>query len=356
MTRAFHLALHIAPFAMTVACVIWVLALSPFTAPMVQRSSAQIEAVLTRAMARDVTPEWLGDRAQVAIAAQDLIQIEMLIDLSVDHDAPIDPALLRDMADIVAAQTGYVANAVSCGRCATDIASCVTMTHIGICAVPFELSPAGDVNALRRAGVDYASGADVDRLDVGLALVGLGATGAVLATGGSSYTLKAGTSALRMARKLGTLTPALAARLSTLLGQAVHWDRLGDLAALRIGPAEMLDSAKMGELSDIGGSLRRVVDQTSPAEAVTLLRYVDTADDAATLARVSDALGPRTRHAFAVLGKARVLRATVRLSDLAISAAFAIYALAIQMVIFFGQQCGNACLRGARHFTKPKSI
>ncbi|SMX39101.1 hypothetical protein [Octadecabacter ascidiaceicola] len=352
MRRLVYLSLHLTPFAATAVCTAWLLAHSPFAAPLVERTSNQIEAQLTRVMAREVDLAWLLPRIQVAIFEQDLMQLDLLLGLANDFGVVLPPDLVADIADLDAAASGFLARSTACGACAVDITSCGTLAQIGTCALPFELTPAGDVNALRRAGVTYIEGGDVDRLDVGLAIVGLGATGAVLATGGTSYSLKAGTSVLRMARRLGTLTPELTARLTRLMSDAVRWDRFGDLARFRIGPAEMVDSAKLGELSDLGGSLSRVADNTSVAEAISLLRYVDNTQDAARMARVSDIFGHKTRGIFEVLGKSRVFRAMVRISDLALGAALGLYALGLNILVFIAQQCGNGALRGTRRLLR----
>lgn len=345
MKRLFVLLLYLSPFGATTVCVAWVATQSPFAAPMIERSTAQIEAALSRAIAREVTLAWVLPRLQVAIIQEDLVQLDLLLGLANAQGVILPVDLVTDIKDINDAATGVFARATTCGACAVDITACATLSQIGTCALPFELTPAGDLNALRRAGSDYLAGDNVDRLDVGLAIVGLGATGAVLASGGTSYTIKAGTSVLRMARRLGTLSAPLAARLSRLVEGAVRWERMGDLAALRIGPAAMVDSAKLAELSNLGGSLRRVADNTSVAEAVSLLRHVDSVEDAARLARISDAMGPKTRGAFEVLGRTRVFRAAVRLSDLAVGAALAIYALGLQLLVFLAQQGGNVCIR-----------
>lgn len=352
LRQAFYLILGAAPLGVTLVCVAWLATLSPFAAPMVQKSSAQIEAALTRAMARDVTLAWLLPRVQEAILVQDLAQLDLLLGLANDHGIVLPLRMVEDIAALDAAASGVIARGVACGTCAVDITACATLAQIGACALPFELTPAGDVNALRRAGAAYVAGEDVDDLEVGLAVLGLGATGAVLATGGSSYTIKAGTTVLRMARRLGTVTAPFAARLSTLLGDAVRWDRMGDLAALRTQPAQLVDATKLAELTDIGGSLGRVADTTSVAETVILLRHVDSAQDAASLARVTDALGPKTRGAFEVLGKSRVFRATVRLSDLAIGASVALIALMTQLAVFAGHFCGNMGLRALRRILR----
>lgn len=337
--------LLISPMMLTGLTALWFATQSPFLSPTVEKTTEQLRAELTRLMADEVTLAWLLPRVQEALIAEDLVQLELLLGLSNDHGIVLPRDLVEDIAELDAARSGPFARAAACGACAVDIASCETLAQIGSCALPFELTPAGDLNALRRAGADYIDGVGIDRLDVGLALIGLGATGAVLASGGSSYGIKAGTSLLRMARKLGTLTPALARRLSVLVGDAVRWDAMGDFARLRVGPQALVDSTKLAELADLGGSLRRVAGNTSVAETVSLMRLVESSEDAARLARISEAMGPRTRGAFEVLGKARVFRAAVRVSDLAIGAAAAIYAFALSVLLGAGQLCGAACLR-----------
>lgn len=323
---------------------------------MVERTSAQIQTNLTRAMARNVDLAWLLPRLQEAIITEDLMQLDLLVGLANDFSVALPAQMVDDIITLDDATTGLLARSTACGTCAIDITSCETLALIGVCAVPFELSPAGDVNALRRAGRDYLTGDSVDQLDVGLAIVGLGATVAVTASGGSSYTIKAGTSVLRMARRLGTLTAPLATRLSRLIGDAVYWERMSDLVLLRIGPEDMINTAKMAELTEISTSLRRVAANTSTGEAISLMRHVDSAQDAQNLARISTALGPKTRGAFEVLGKSRVFRAVVRLSDLAIGAAVAIYALALQLLVFGTQQCCNLCARSLRKRLKKAAI
>jgi len=345
VTKVFDLTLRLAPFMATVACVAWIMTQSPFAVPLVERTTEQTRSVLIRAMARDVDLAWLLPRVQDAILTEDLMQLDLLLGLANDHGVILPLNMVQDIAALDRAASRPWARATACGACAIDVTACATLAQIGACALPFELTPAGDINALRRAGVTYVDGGDVDRLDLGLAVIGLGATGAVLATGGTSYSLKAGTSVLRMARRLGALTPPLAARLSDLVSNAVRWDRMGDLATWRIAPADMINTAKLTELTALSGSIRRVAEATSVAQAIDLLRYVDTTQDAARLARISNALGPQTRGAFEVLGKSRALRAAVRLSDVTIGAAVALYALALQLFLFGAQQCGNGLLR-----------
>ncbi len=354
MWRVAWLCLHLAPFALTSLTVVWLLTLSPFTDPIVQRGSDQLRLRLDTMMQREVTPGWLAAEAEVALQAEDLDRMWLILDLADEFGHDLPPKLLDRIKIFEAERSGLIARGGSCVRCAIDLKSCESVVQMGICGVTFEMTPAGDLNAVRRAGVMYLQGESVDRLDLGLAVVGLGATTATMGTGGSSYTVKIATTFVRAARRFGTLTPALTRRLAALVQGAVQWDRMGDLVRLRIRPDEMFNAAKMDELSVIGRSLSDVAQKTSAADAIALMKFVDEPKDAARLAQVADAAGPTTRSRLEVLGKRRVFSAAVRLGDLAISAAAALGLLIAQVAGFLGQQVGNRLLRVLRQLLRPK--
>ncbi|HKL68186.1 hypothetical protein [Salibaculum sp.] len=354
MRRVAWLCLRLAPFFLTCLAAVWLLTLSPFTDPILERSSDQLRLRLDAMMQREVTPAWLAAEAEAALQAEDLDRLSLTLDLSHEFGHDLPPNLLDRIEAFEAERSGPIERGLSCVRCAIDLRSCESLTQMGLCGVTVEMTPAGDLNAVRRAGFTYLEGESVDRLDLGLAVVGLGATTATMGTGGSSYTVKIATTFVRAARRVGTLTPALVRRLAALVQGAVKWDRMGDLVRLRIGPEAMVDTAKLDELSVIGGSLSGVARNTSAADAIALMKFVDGPRDAARLARVSDAAGPATRSRLEVLGKRRVFSAAVRLGDLAISAAAALGLLAAQVAGFIGQQLGNRLWRYLRRLLRPR--
>lgn len=346
--RVVWLLLAAAPLCLTFVAFAWFLSQSAFTRPFAERSAAELRLRLETMINQQVTADWLETETEAALAAEDVDRLNLLLDLANSRGHRLSDALLQQVATFEDARSGILARGVACGQCMADIQRCETVAQVATCAVPFELTPLGDLNAVRQEAVAYVGGDEVDRLNLGLGIIGLGATGAVLATGGTSYTLKATTSFLRMARRIGTLTPALTLRLTRLIGDAIRWERMGDFARFRIGPAAMVDSARLAELTGLGQDLTRVLRNTSTADALSLMRNVDGAEDAARLARVSDAMGEDTRPALAVLGKARVWRAAVRLTDLAIAGITALILLIGQVAILLGQQIGNRLLRAMR--------
>ncbi|MEM9796730.1 MAG: hypothetical protein AAF919_09585 [Pseudomonadota bacterium] len=331
--------LRLLPFAVSVAATLWFLSANPFAAPFVERSAGDMSRALERAVRRTASAEWIATELDAAVAAEDAERVEMLLGLADDLGRDVD----RGAAEaLIAAQSSWTATARSCGTCMADAATCPSLDLLAACAVPFELSPLGDLNALRRAGMAWSSGAEVDRLDAGLAVVGLGATGAVLVTGGASASVKAGTGLLRLTRRMGTLSPDLSRLLNVPVRPAAIPAYLSGAGRLE----DVTDMAKLATAGAVAADLGRVRRATSTAETLRLVRLVDRPDDAARLARVSEVMGPRTARTFDVLGKARVFRATVRLSRAATEALLLIWVTAMQAGAWLAMRAGAAAFRG----------
>ena len=334
------------PFAVSLTASAWTLAQSPFTEPMVEAGADAIRRALGIAMAGVVTRDWFDAELAAALDARDLDRVEIVaISAARQGIAPTD-AQLAAIAALEEELTGFWVAARDCGLCAYDIMACPSLKLMAGCAMPVELTPLGDVNALRRAGFDYLAGEDVDQLDLGLAVLGLGATGLAVATGGTSYTIKAGATVLRVSKRLGTLTPAFAAELARLARIPIRHDALPGFLRGDAGLEAVTDVAQIAALGAVAADLGRVVRQTSVVDAAQLLRHVETTDDAARLARLSDAAGPDTYRVVEVLGPGRAFRATLRLSDAALGAAVVLWLAAGQLLAGLGALLSGRVLRG----------
>ena len=86
--------------------------------------------------------------------------------------------------------------------------------------------------------------------------------------------------------------------------------------------AQVLNPVTFSGLRETVADLGRIYHATGPSLDGTwrLLRHVDSSADATRVARLAETVGvPRTHQAFHVLGKPRVFRAMVRLSDAVIA-------------------------------------
>lgn len=301
--------------AATLVASLWVMSQNPFAAPVVARTANEARLALARAVAREVTPEWLLPRLDQALEDEDPDAVELYAVLAADHGILLDPGRLARIESFRAAQSGTLATIAACGACIADIAACRSIALIGACVIPFELSPAGDVAALGRAGTAYVGGTEVDEIEASLAAIGLGATAATLASGGTSASVKVGATALRVARKMGALQP-------------------GMLGAVRRAALKGTDGVE--ELSAIAADFGKLRDKTSTAEALVILRHADDPADLARLGRVADAAGPDTRKTLDVLGKARTFRLLDRVAGITLAMIGLLVLLAQQAALLFG--------------------
>lgn len=280
---------------------LWLLAQSPFAVPWVDRTTSEAKRALERATAREVTPEKILPKIDAALQEKDMLALESYLALADRHGIAIADDRRRAIDQIRAHDDSLAGQAAACAACALDITTCDSLRRLGTCALPVEVTPIGDLNALRRNSVAWVKGGEVDRVEIGLAALGLGASAAVLATGGASSVARLGATTLRLSRQLGTLTPGFARVLRNSLPS----------------PHALLRGEGLGPLRAVVTDLGTISRNTSPADTLLLLRQVDTAEDASRLARLSGIAGADTRPALLVLGKARAFRTLVRLSDMA---------------------------------------
>ncbi len=324
--------------ALTLVATLVILAQNPFAAPLIARSEAGAQAVLTKAMARNVTEEWAILNLEAALAAQDYDEMQLILDIALDHGISLPRALLERMAIFAADAEGPLAAAADCATCAYDISTCERIAQMASCALPIEMTPLGDMNALRRAGFAYATGGDVDRLEAGLALIGLGATGLAVFTGGSTLSIKAGASLLRSGRRMGALSASFTALLFRKANDIeINWGQLPNYALGRADLKDVSDPAKLADLGELAGDMGAIRTATNTGEALVLMRYVDTAADARAMAKLAALQGGKTRATMRVLGKSRAFRALVRLSDLALGAMALMAALFLQFLALLSE-------------------
>lgn len=324
--------------ALTLAATLWTVSQNPFAAPTIARTEAGAQEILTKAMARRVTLEWAIPRLEAALAASDYDEMQLILEIALDHGLTLPRDLLERMASFAAKAEGTLATAANCATCAYDIRTCDRITQMASCALPVEMTPLGDMNALSRAGFAYATGAKVDRLDAGLALIGLGATGLAVFTGGSTLSIKAGASLLRTGRRMGALSMSFT---SVLFRKAhdieIRWRKLPNYALGRADLKDITDPAKLADLGKLAGDMGAIRTATSTGEALVLMRYVDTAEDARAMAKLATLQGGKTRATMRVLGKSRAFRALVRLSDLALGAMALMAALFMQSLALISE-------------------
>ncbi|MCC5991245.1 MAG: hypothetical protein JJT99_01865 [Rhodobacteraceae bacterium] len=294
---------------------LWHLTRLPVGNWLVERTEAQLVAAYDRVLLREATPAALGeaitDRLQAA--PRNWVALEGLVGLAQAQGVALAPDVQAAYDTARAQDFGALARSRACASCAYDLRQCTMGADLG-CGLAVNLTVAGDVLSLSRESAAYLRGDPVDQVDVTLSFIGIGATGLVIATGGSSYLVKAGSGLLKVAHRMGRLTPDLRGVYARGFRQGVDWARLpgirnaDDLAT--ITRPEALRPAM--QVSEHLGAVNR---QIGARATLHVVAHIDSVSDAQRMARATAALGPRSVGALELLGKSRFLRVGLRLAD-----------------------------------------
>ncbi|MEI4486088.1 hypothetical protein V8J36_07780 [Frigidibacter sp. MR17.14] len=329
------------------------IAAQPGISPLVDAGQDRILAAMDRAMAREATPARITARLEALLAApeRNWVAIDAVMAVAEERGVFLPAELLQRIDAAQSADEGLLASARGCLACMANPAACQLSAQL-LCQAPMVLTPAGDIAAVGAEAWSWASGAEVDRINLALGLVGLGATAAILATGGSSATVKVGAGALRTARGMGLVSARLGAMIARAAEEGVDWARLRGLRLTQLSSrdeiAGLLRPAALAPLRETATALGRIEAATGPRAALALLARVDSADEARRIANAAEALGPRTLGRVEVLGKGRFLRATVRLSELAVKVILSLVALMLSLGGLAASACGHYATRRLR--------
>ncbi len=314
----------------------------------VDRQTDRIAAELDRQIARHATAEGVASRVRTHLAAdpRNWLALDALMAEAERAGIALPPELAAEVEAARSADFGWMARTGKCLGCTWNPERC-SFELVMLCRAPVEITPIGDLDGLIREGLNYARGEDVDEVVLVLSGVGLTATGLVVMTGGSSATVKAGAGLGKLARSMGAMPGWMARSLSDAARRGFDWSGLpgvrgfDDLAALA-RPALLRPAVIM--LDDAG----RVVKKAGPAGGLYLISRASDAADLSKMARVSEAMGDRTVGAAEALGKSRLLRATLRLSDEVIELAIGLVAALAALIGLVFSGASSAVLRRAR--------
>lgn len=311
--------------------------------------ASEIVAATDRALAKQATPQTLAARlsARLDETPRDWVVIDALADLAAERGFALPDDLVDRLQRLRAEDGSLLATAQSCAACVMDSAAC-TVTLVLLCRAPVDLTVVGDIAGIARAGTAYATGGAVDDIDLALSVTGLGATALVVVTGGSSLAVKAGAGLAKIARGMGRLSDGLTGLARAALREGVD---LAALPAVRSTDdlARVIRADALAPLATVAADLTRLQSATGTARALYLLPLVTDANSARRLANAAEALdGPRLVARADILGPARLMRATVRLSDAALGFAASLIATLTLIALSIAGAIKSAVLRRLR--------
>jgi hypothetical protein len=280
-------------------------------------TTADIEQQITRAIAED-NPE----DARMYLALADTFGYQ----LSQDFEAPL--AGLENPLNSTLRETGRFIDGFLEGQAdsGAGVAGAITA----------DFTVVGDVRDLKEQYDLYAQGQEVSELIVTLAGVGVGLTAATVMSAGSAAPAKSGVSALKIAGRSGKLTPKLQ-KMLLRQGRSVFDYPLflrtvkseQSIDGVRRAAVRAYNPQAMSALGETAQQVNNVRRSTSMLDTISLLRYVENADDLRRLEKVSAQYGSITRGILRLAGKGAIgtVRVLRHATELMISLAASLVSL-----------------------------
>ena len=210
-------------------------------------------------------------------------------------------------------------------------------------AVISDFTVIGDARDLYRQYQLHANGKEVNQLVVGLAGVGVGLTAATYGTAGVTLTAKAGTSLLKIAAKTGRLTRSFRSELLRMSRKVFDWKlfqqslkQTNNLSDIRRVAQKSYHPSALKPLKKVAKNTNAIRKNTSMADTLHMLRYVENGDDLRRLEKFTVKHKHLSKGLLSLLGRGalrsvRVLKKTtaffLSLLGTVVSALFSLFLL-----------------------------
>lgn len=185
-------------------------------------------------------------------------------------------------------------------------------------ALVADLSGVGDIRDLVLEGHKIAKGEEPDELVLGLAAVGLIATGATLASLGLAAPARGGITTLKVAARAGRISTPLRQHLAKVARDVIDRDQARqaaraavslDPSATRVALSSSIRPAAFKELGDMASDLARVTTKAGTRSAQDALALARDSRDLRRLARLAESQGSSTRAVLKLFGRGAIVLA-----------------------------------------------
>jgi len=262
------------------------------------------------ATVRPLAPsEELERRISESLKADDPEEAGDLFELADLLGITVDPALRRKYDEKLEWLPTLMRSASAGARGFVTGAGEGTAGTVG--AVVSDLTVIGDLRDATAQAGHFLKDEPVDEVVLALSSVGIGLTGAMLATGGVAMPVKAGVSVAKIAQRTGRMTKGFARSVMEL--------------------AKLKNTAK---LQDGMRSLGTIGKAASPRGALTVMRNLEHVDDLPRAEKVAVMMGKPTAGLFKVAGR-RVFNGFAKVAVRSAAAVWAVSAMIVSAVVGF---------------------
>ena len=282
---------------------------------LVANSKSEIEKRLNKFTLSKVTESKLEQKisSELSVKNRNWVIIQSLQNIALNNKYDISDELSEKIKVLYNKDHSLKKNLISCSQCALNSQNCDSSIAL-ICGITIEMTSIGDIMSISRAGVDYVKGDPIDKIDVALSIIGISANGLALTSGGSLLPLKAGSSFLKIAYLSGNVSKEITRALRLSVSNGIEWSKLPKVRS-RDDLASVINVDTFKPVLDTSSSIGSIVSKTNSKQGMYLLKGSRSIDELKQIASVTDVLKDQTPGYFALLGKSRLLKITLKLSD-----------------------------------------
>lgn len=302
-----------------------------------ERLGIGIPISLDEAIRRDLderaTPEELDKRTLAALKRGDVSEARSFADLAASLGRPLPDSTMQ----LLLSEEGPGHTALrNTGQFITGFATGSGEGTAGLAgSVVSDFTVIGDLRDITREGTKMMSGEPYSQFLLGLSAVGIAATAATVASGGGGAPVRFGASILKAAWHGGEITAGLAASLGRLLGRAVDFAAIGEIArglditssrAIRQAAADVGKNVRPQVFARVAGDIVDVQKTVGVGDTVKLMRYVRSTGELSELPAFVTRFGVRSRAVAFFMGLAtlRAFKTTVRVAQFLVSSLWAV--------------------------------
>jgi len=201
-----------------------------------------------------------------------------------------------------------------------------------------DMTVVGDIRDISKEGIKLSKGEEYDELVLGLGVLGVGMSASQLFSQGLSTPAKVGTSILKVAKKSGKLSKKFIKVLKETLSKVINVKKLKNIdwknpkkayAMLR----QFSKTINTKSIKPLFNNFSKISKNTSLADSVKLLKYVDDTKDLKKIVKVSSKFKKNTKIVLKMLGKG-VLKSTRKVLQWTSQLIFGLIGLIISIISF----------------------
>ncbi len=175
-------------------------------------------------------------------------------------------------------------------------------------AITSDFTLYGDLRDISKEGRKFIEDRPYDKLILGVSMAGVALSASQLITLGGSSSLKVAASSLKIAKRQKALTKGFSKIVSQKISKSIDFNALksikyGSLKEIKNSSKIIKNSVNLKPLKPLFNNLHTIQKNTSVADSIHLLKYIDNTKELKSVAKLSKRYKGATRGIFKIMGK-----------------------------------------------------